>query len=183
MTTELTRRNMYLWVQATISFIRNETISYAACRTQGCSKKMTHSPSDGRWFCEKCGNYYDTPDYRYILSLSLSDSTGTIFATAFNKVRFRDMCLFFVWRLNMYTCAAGLPVVVLNSLQEGTAILGGRKADEMEMLKTNEPEQFKAIVSSSTFQSGVFKLRLKEESFGEQVRNFSCLISVFQNLT
>jgi replication factor A1 len=49
--------------RATIVHIRGDNISYPACTSQGCSKKMTQEGDS--WVCDKCGNRADAPDYRY----------------------------------------------------------------------------------------------------------------------
>jgi len=126
----------YVEVYALINFIRNESIAYAACRTEKCNKKMQQNPGQDSWSCEKCGNTYDSPEYRYVLSLSLSDWSGATFVTAFNK--------------------------------EGAIILGGRAANDVEQLRVTNPHDFQALLLACTFQTGIFRLKLKEETYGEQ---------------
>jgi len=126
----------YAEVYALITFIRNESIAYPACRTDKCNKKMQQNPGQDSWSCEKCGNTYDAPEYRYVLTVSLSDWSGVNFVTAFNK--------------------------------EGAIILGGRSANDVEQLRVTNPDDFQALLLACTFQSGVFRLKLKEETYGEQ---------------
>ena len=49
------------------------------------SKKVTEE-SDKTWRCEKCSKSYDSPDYRYILSIGIADHTGQAWLQAFNDV-------------------------------------------------------------------------------------------------
>jgi len=74
----------YIDVKAFISHIFNEGLSYPACLTEKCNKKVTLA-SD-RWYCEKCNVYFDEPAYRYIARLQLADATGATYATAFADV-------------------------------------------------------------------------------------------------
>lgn len=52
-------------VRATVMHIKGESIAYPACRTEGCSKKVTDL-GDG-WRCEKCDKSFERPEYRYVL--------------------------------------------------------------------------------------------------------------------
>lgn len=49
--------------QGTIVHIRGENVSYPACTSQNCSKKMTNEGDS--WVCDKCGNRAEAPEYRY----------------------------------------------------------------------------------------------------------------------
>jgi replication factor A1 len=123
-------------VKATIAFIRPDQITYPACQTEKCNKKMNKSPSDDRWFCEKCGNSYDAPSHRYILPMQIGDASSTMWTTAFNK--------------------------------EAMTILGGRTGDEMEHLKATDSDLYKSILAQAQFQTGVFRLRVKEEAYQDK---------------
>ena len=48
---------------------------YLACPAN--KKKMTEE-SEGRYFCESDGKYYDTADHTYNFSIKISDFTGTV---------------------------------------------------------------------------------------------------------
>lgn len=50
---------------ATVVFIRQENVSYPACRSEGCKKKVVEDGS-GQWRCERCDKSWDKPDHRYI---------------------------------------------------------------------------------------------------------------------
>lgn len=56
----------YFSTRATIMHIKPDNISYPACQTEGCSKKVIES-HDG-WKCEKCDRSYPKPQYRSALS-------------------------------------------------------------------------------------------------------------------
>ena len=47
-----------------------------------CKKKVSEE-SDGTWKCEKCQQNYPAPNYRYILSCTCVDHTGSLVCTAF----------------------------------------------------------------------------------------------------
>lgn len=49
--------------RATIMHIKSESISYPACPTQGCNKKVVDLGSG--WKCEKCDKTFERPEYRY----------------------------------------------------------------------------------------------------------------------
>jgi replication factor A1 len=55
--------------RATIMHIKSESISYPACPTQGCNKKVI-DVGDG-WKCEKCDKTFERPEYRYAHLFSL----------------------------------------------------------------------------------------------------------------
>lgn len=40
--------------------------------------------TDGKWFCEKCSNYYDQPVRRWIFSAKIEDPTGSTWVSFFN---------------------------------------------------------------------------------------------------
>lgn len=53
----------YFMSLATVVFIRQENISYPACRSEGCKKKVVEDGS-GQWRCERCDKSYDSPLHR-----------------------------------------------------------------------------------------------------------------------
>lgn len=75
-------------VKATIIYIRQENVAYPACRTESaqgnCNKKVTEIELN-QWRCEKCDVSWDKPNWRYILSLNVSDHTGQIWLSAFDE--------------------------------------------------------------------------------------------------
>ncbi|ETW86185.1 hypothetical protein HETIRDRAFT_309703 [Heterobasidion irregulare TC 32-1] len=74
----------YFSTRATIMHIKSDNISYPACHTEGCSKKVVES-HDG-WRCEKCDRSYPKPQYRYIMSMAVADHTGQVWLQGFNDV-------------------------------------------------------------------------------------------------
>lgn len=70
---------------ATIVYIKSDaTVSYTACPTDGCNKKVIEE-GPNMWRCEKCSRVYDHCDHRYILSLQVADHTGQTWLNAFNE--------------------------------------------------------------------------------------------------
>jgi replication factor A1 len=53
----------YFSSRATIMHIKNDNISYPACPTQGCNKKVVDI-NDG-WRCEKCDKNFEKPEHRW----------------------------------------------------------------------------------------------------------------------
>lgn len=73
-------------VTAAITYLRSENMCYPACTNKvdggrQCNKKLQDN-GDGTWMCERCAGNFE-PEYRYNLSLTLSDHTGETWATAF----------------------------------------------------------------------------------------------------
>lgn len=72
-------------VKASLQYIRQDNFAYPACLSEGCSKKVVeHEP--GQWRCERCDKTHDKPEYRYIMSISVSDHTGQIWLSCFDEV-------------------------------------------------------------------------------------------------
>ncbi|KAI9504883.1 Replication factor A protein 1 [Coemansia spiralis] len=76
---------VYFNLKGTIVFVRNTALAYPSCPSAECNKKVIEDNS-GRWACEKCARSYDTPDYRYIFSVSVSDETGQNWLQCFDEV-------------------------------------------------------------------------------------------------
>ena len=81
----------YVSATATIAMIRNDPEPwYLACGRvdesgRACQKKVAHSAT-GDYFCDKCSMPAAEPSRRYILSMRLTDHTGSIWATCFNEI-------------------------------------------------------------------------------------------------
>ncbi|KAG2349455.1 replication factor-A protein 1 [Suillus weaverae] len=69
--------------RATIMHIKSESISYPACPTQGCNKKVVDLGSG--WKCEKCDKTFERPEYRYIMSMAVADWSGQAWLQGFNE--------------------------------------------------------------------------------------------------
>ena len=48
--------------RATIVHIKTDNLAYPACKSEGCSKKVTET-GEG-WSCEKCNRSWEAPQYR-----------------------------------------------------------------------------------------------------------------------
>lgn len=72
-------------VKATIIYVKNDNNYYPACLSEGCNKKVVEI-NPGEWRCEKCDKTHDRPEYRYILSVNVSDHTGQIWLSCFDDV-------------------------------------------------------------------------------------------------
>lgn len=53
----------YFVTKATIVFIRQENVSYPACLTESCNKKVIKL--DDGWSCERCDKVHQKPQHRY----------------------------------------------------------------------------------------------------------------------
>jgi replication factor A1 len=75
----------YFTSKGTIVYIKQETFSYPACMSEGCSKKVVDN-GDGTWHCAKCDVNHPRPEHRYIMSLNVNDHTGHIWMTCFDDI-------------------------------------------------------------------------------------------------
>lgn len=75
----------YFSLKATIIYVKQENISYPACLSPDCNKKVVEV-DPGQWRCEKCNKTHPKPEYRYIMSISVSDHTGQIWLNCFDEV-------------------------------------------------------------------------------------------------
>lgn len=56
----------YFSCRATIQHIKNENLSYPACQTENCNKKVIETHEG--WRCEKCDRSFERPEHRYVLN-------------------------------------------------------------------------------------------------------------------
>ncbi|GAA5845759.1 hypothetical protein JCM9279_006100 [Rhodotorula babjevae] len=75
----------YFSTRATVSYVKGDNLSYPACPTDRCNKKMSQE-GEHQWRCEKCEKSYEAPQYRYIISMCVSDYTSQIWVSGFNEV-------------------------------------------------------------------------------------------------
>ncbi|MCJ1477888.1 Replication factor A protein 1 [Lambiella insularis] len=75
----------YFTTKATIIYIKQDNVSYPACASPDCNKKVIEQ-DPGQWRCEKCDKTFPKPEYRYIMSLNVSDHTGQIWLSCFDDV-------------------------------------------------------------------------------------------------
>lgn len=76
----------YFSVIASVAYIRaeNASISYMACPTEGCNKKVIEE-GPNQFRCERCQKVFDRCDHRYVMTLQIADSTGTAWVQSFNE--------------------------------------------------------------------------------------------------
>lgn len=81
----------YFTIRALVSYLRTKgTFAYPACpnevefnsRKSTCNRKLVEE--GGQWRCERCDQTFDAPTYRYVLSVSLLDELGQVWATFFD---------------------------------------------------------------------------------------------------
>nr|D8UYN9.2 RecName: Full=Replication protein A 70 kDa DNA-binding subunit; Short=RP-A p70; AltName: Full=Replication factor A protein 1; Short=RF-A protein 1 [Tetrahymena thermophila SB210]ADB03555.2 replication protein complex A largest subunit [Tetrahymena thermophila] len=75
---------MKIWkeIRGQIMYIKDTPLYYNACFS--CKKKIARN--NEVWTCINCNKDFNEPDSRYILSLNISDSTDTIWVSAFDEV-------------------------------------------------------------------------------------------------
>ena len=80
----------YFTTKATIIYVKQDNVSYPACLSEGCNKKVVEV-DPGQWRCERCDKTHPRPEHRYIMSLNVSDHTGQIWLSCFDDVGRRVM--------------------------------------------------------------------------------------------
>lgn len=75
----------YFTTKATIIYIKQENFAYPACLSPDCNKKVIEE-EPGQWMCVRCEKSYPKPEYRYIISINVSDHTGQIWLNCFDDV-------------------------------------------------------------------------------------------------
>ena len=73
----------YFSLKATVVYIKQDNPAYPACLTEGCNKKVVEE-DPGQWRCEKCNIVHPKPQYRYIISVNVSDHTGQLWLSCFD---------------------------------------------------------------------------------------------------
>jgi replication factor A1 len=71
-------------LKATVIYIKKDNVSYPACLSEGCNKKVTEL-DPGQWRCERCDKTHPKPEYRYIMLIGVSDHTGQIWLRCFDE--------------------------------------------------------------------------------------------------
>ncbi|KAK0229030.1 hypothetical protein IW262DRAFT_1354294 [Armillaria fumosa] len=74
----------YFSTRATIMHIKSDNIAYPACQNESCNKKVIEN--NNVWRCEKCEQSFDSPSYRYIISMAVADWSGQAWLNGFNEV-------------------------------------------------------------------------------------------------
>ena len=76
----------YFTLKATVVYMKADgTIAYPACQSEGCNKKVVEE-MQGEWRCERCDKKFSRPSYRFIMSVNVSDWTGSLWLTCFDDV-------------------------------------------------------------------------------------------------
>lgn len=75
----------YFTTKATVIYIKQDNVSYPACLSEGCNKKVVEN-DPGQWRCERCDKTHAKPEHRYIMSINVSDHTGQIWLSCFDDV-------------------------------------------------------------------------------------------------
>ncbi|KAL8795017.1 MAG: hypothetical protein Q9195_002465 [Heterodermia aff. obscurata] len=75
----------YFTTKATIVYVKQDNVSYPACLSEGCNKKVLETDI-GQWRCERCDKTHPRPEHRYIMSINVSDHTGQIWLSCFDDV-------------------------------------------------------------------------------------------------
>ncbi|TBU42066.1 replication factor-a protein [Dichomitus squalens] len=70
--------------RATIMHIKSDNISYPACPTTGCGKKVLQMGES--WRCEKCDKSFPKPEHRYMVAMAVSDYSGQAWFQGFNDI-------------------------------------------------------------------------------------------------
>lgn len=81
----MTENADYFTLKATVIYVKQDSIAYPACLTEGCNKKVIEV-DPGEWRCEKCNMAHPKPEYRYIMSINVSDHTGMLWLSCFDDV-------------------------------------------------------------------------------------------------
>ena len=74
----------YFVLKATISYIKQDSVAYPACQSEGCNKKVVEVDLD-QWRCESCDKTWPKPQYRYIMSANVCDHTGQLWLSCFDE--------------------------------------------------------------------------------------------------
>lgn len=75
----------YFNTKATIIYVKQDNVSYPACLSEGCNKKVLEV-EPGQWRCERCDKTHPKPEHRYIMSINVSDHTGQLWLSCFDDV-------------------------------------------------------------------------------------------------
>jgi replication factor A1 len=71
-------------VKASTQYIKQDNFCYPSCLSEGCNKKVVEI-DPGQWRCERCDKTHDRPEYRYIMSVNISDHTGQLWVSCFDE--------------------------------------------------------------------------------------------------
>jgi replication factor A1 len=71
-------------LKGSVQYIKQDNFCYPACLSEGCNKKVVEI-DPGQWRCERCDKNHPNPEYRYILSVNVSDHTGQMWVSCFDE--------------------------------------------------------------------------------------------------
>ena len=74
----------YFSLKGSIQYIKQDNFCYPACLTEGCNKKVVEI-DPGQWRCERCDKNHPKPEYRFIMSVNVSDHTGQLWLSCFDE--------------------------------------------------------------------------------------------------
>ncbi|KAA8915220.1 hypothetical protein TRICI_002577 [Trichomonascus ciferrii] len=74
----------YFNIKGTVTYIKSSSLTYPACTTDGCRKKVIEE-TNGEYRCEKCNITISQPNYLYIFSPVVEDHTDRFFLNCFNE--------------------------------------------------------------------------------------------------
>lgn len=72
-------------IKGTVNYIKSTQLSYPACITEGCKKKVVEE-TDGQYRCEKCNISMKEPKFLYLMSPVVEDHTGRFWLNCFDEV-------------------------------------------------------------------------------------------------
>jgi replication factor A1 len=53
--------------RATTMHVKPENLTYPACPSENCNKKVTDVADGSSWRCEKCDKSYPAPEHRFVI--------------------------------------------------------------------------------------------------------------------
>ncbi|KAA8901948.1 hypothetical protein FN846DRAFT_780784 [Sphaerosporella brunnea] len=130
----------YFNSKATIVYIKHDNISYPACLSEGCNKKVLMIDDDS-WRCEKCNITHPKPQYRYIMTISVTDAFGQAWFNCFDDIG----------RMIM-----GMSADELHEIKEKSDVEGTKMYD--------------ACFSEALAKTFVFRCKAKQDTFNDQMR-------------
>ena len=148
----------YFSCLATVVFIRQENVSYPACRNEGCKKKVVEDGS-GQWRCERCDKSWDTPLHRYYNPQSRSSFPCVLVGS------YRGGRYIMTVSVNDHTSQAWF-----NFFDDvGLKFLG---VDANTLVEYKETDLAKAneVFQNATFTMWSWRVRVKQDNYQGQVK-------------
>lgn len=129
----------YFTIKASVTYVRNtSTVAYPACSKPNCNKKVIEESSND-WWCESCQARFPAPQYRYILSINVSDHTGSLWLSCFD---------------DSGQIIVGMPANDLIAIQDQD--------------NQNETKHFLDVLNNATCKTFNFRVRAKMETYQDQ---------------